>query len=212
MYALLGKRLALLDAKTVLFIRDDQAQIVKINIVLQQRLCPDNDIAGAKDDPFLRPALLLCRQRTGQQDRFKRQSIRFGQFCDRLIVLFGEHLRRCHKCSLMMVHHAHKHRKDRHDRLAGTDIALDQPVHEMGRTQILLDLSPYLFLCIRELIGKLVDQILAGIDPHHRRIIDLLCRHVLQKQDGHDKEQKFFEYNPLPAGKHRLPVGREMNS
>ena len=56
-------------------------------------------------------------------------------------VLFGEHLGRRHQRTLMPALHRGQHRADGHQRLAGTDVALQQTMHRMRAGEVVLDLA-----------------------------------------------------------------------
>ena len=56
-------------------------------------------------------------------------------------VLLGEHLGRRHQRTLVPALHGREHRADGHHRLAGTHVALQQPVHRMRAGEIALDLA-----------------------------------------------------------------------
>ena len=56
-------------------------------------------------------------------------------------VLLGEHLGRRHQRALVTALHRGEQRRDGHDRLAGADVALQQPVHRVRSGEIGLDLA-----------------------------------------------------------------------
>ena len=56
------------------------------------------------------------------------------------VVLLGEDLGRRHERHLQAVLHRHERREQRDDRLAGADVALQQPVHRRGPLHVVDDL------------------------------------------------------------------------
>ena len=58
-------------------------------------------------------------------------------------VLFGEHLRRRHQRPLVPALHGGEQRRDSDDGLPRADVALQQPVHRMGRREVGVDLPDH---------------------------------------------------------------------
>ena len=67
---------------------------------------------------------------------------RFEQASEGAEVLLGQDLRRRHHRGLVARLDRGEHGERGHDRLAGTDVTLEQPVHRKGRGHILSDLIP----------------------------------------------------------------------
>ena len=56
-------------------------------------------------------------------------------------MLLGQDLRRGHQRRLETRLHRQQHRRERHERLARADVALQQPVHGPGRGEVGADLA-----------------------------------------------------------------------
>ncbi len=96
------------------------------------------------------PCLLFRRgQPTDQQLGPKLE--RRQQPGERRVVLLGQQLGRRHQRRLVVVLDRQQHREQRHDRLAGADIAHEQPVHPFGGGHVGGDLQDRPFLVGGEL-------------------------------------------------------------
>ena len=58
---------------------------------------------------------------------------------DRQVVLIGQHLGRRHERHLEVVLHRHERGQQRHDRLARSDVALEEAVHRLRLAQVVHD-------------------------------------------------------------------------
>ena len=125
--ALFGERQALLDAKAVLLVDDDEGEVAKRDIGLQQRVGPDDDRGQARGEAgqgrVARPALLPA----GQQPDL--EPGRPGEPAQGRLVLAGQDLGRRHQRRLRAALDRAQHRHQRDHGLAAADIALQQPHH-----------------------------------------------------------------------------------
>ncbi|MCY1537074.1 hypothetical protein D9M68_725570 [compost metagenome] len=74
------------------------------------------------------------------------------------MVLPGEDFRRCHQHGLAAGFDRCEHRHQRHHRLAGADVALQQPQHAFGACHVLEDIGNSCGLARRQRKGKGVDD------------------------------------------------------
>ncbi len=125
--ALCGERQALLDAKAVLLVDDDESEVAKYDIGLQQRM-GSNDYRGqprgeARQHRRARPTLLA----TGQKADL--DICRRGVTLQGRVMLAGEDLSRRHQCGLTAALDRAQHRQQCHHGLAAADIPLQQAHH-----------------------------------------------------------------------------------
>ena len=127
--ALCRERQALLDAKAVLLVDDDEREIAEFDIGLQQRVGPDDDRgqAGgeARQHRGARPALLAAGQEADLD------ICRRGVALQGRVMLAGEDLGRRHQRRLAAGLDRAQHRQQRHHGLAAADIALQQAHHAL---------------------------------------------------------------------------------
>ena len=145
-----AQRVALLDAEAVLLVDDDQAEVGELDGVLEQRVGADDDAGVAADDVEQRRAPGRGRLRAGEQrdpgaEVGAAEQAALGQRAehrgDRAVVLLGEHLGRGEQRGLPAGVDDGEHRPQRDDRLAGADLALQQPVHRVLAGQVGGDLG-----------------------------------------------------------------------
>ena len=138
MQPLRSQRRALQDAEAMLLVDDDQAELLEPHVALDQRVRADDQVHGARFDlRELAPARRRAR-RAGQQRDAEPRGLQ--QPRDVHEVLLGEDLGRRHEGHLQAVLHRDERRQQRHDRLAGADVALQQPVHRVRPLQVVDDL------------------------------------------------------------------------
>ena len=63
------QRFPLSDSETVLFISNDQPEVIVLYLFLEQGVCPDDDIRFMAADLFICRLLFGRAHRTGEQDR-----------------------------------------------------------------------------------------------------------------------------------------------
>ncbi len=150
---LVAQRRALLDAEAMLFVDDDDAQGAKAHVVGQQRVRADHDVDGTGAQSVEHALTILRAQASGEQlDRqgtFAAQDgvVDFRQTLEVLAqrgeVLLGEHLGRRHQRSLSPAVDRRQQRGQRDDRLAGSDVALEESVHRQRRGEVGGDLAEH---------------------------------------------------------------------
>ena len=124
----------LLHAETMLLVHHHQPQVREVDLLFDQRVRSDGKLSLPAKDPASSFALSLFVQRARQQRhpvRLARQRRHFlrQQLARAQIMLRRQDLRRCHQRHLVAVLNRNQRRLHRHDRLAGADVALQQPVH-----------------------------------------------------------------------------------
>jgi len=124
----------LLHAEAVLFVENDQTQIVEFHILLNELVCADDDVQFSFRQIFQRLAHLFggaeARQ-LGDLDRPVCEAV--GEILE---VLFGQQRGRDKHCDLFSVHHRDKGGAQGHFRFAEAHIAADEPVHGLAGLQI----------------------------------------------------------------------------
>ena len=143
----------------MLFVDHGQRQRLEDHVVLDQRVGADQeiDLAGLQPRQDLAPLLALL---AAGQDRHP-QARAFGQRGDGLDVLAREDFGRRHQRGLLAGLGDGGRGEQRHHRLAGADIALQQPQHPHRLAQILGDGGNRLALRGRQRIRQRVDDLLA---------------------------------------------------
>ena len=136
--ALLPQRISLLDAEPVLLVHDDQREVEKRHVLLDERV-------GADDDPSVTSHRVVERGSTGRRRLASREQGDLGaqlrpaehpahrqiaeQGRDRAMVLGREDLRRSQQSGLAARVDDREHGSQRDDGLARSDLALQQAVH-----------------------------------------------------------------------------------
>ncbi len=199
--ATLRQRLALLDAEAVLLVDDRDREIAQLDALLDQRVRADDDVRAER-----RRAHLLRRR---AREQCARDAELGADAFDREEVLFGERLCRRHQRALASVLDRAQQCVERDDRLAGADVALQQPLHRNRALEIGVDLAHRLLLVRRERERKrravALDQ-LAG-RAERRRERALAFRRA--PRDAELEQQQLLEREPLPPGL-RLVLGLGM--
>ena len=153
-----GERGALLDAEAVLLVDDDQAEVGELHLLLEQRVGADHDPGLAAGGVEQRLGALGRGHRAGEQRDPGRlvgaaEHAALGEVAehrgDRAVVLLGEHLGRREQRRLAAGVDDPQHRPQRDDRLAGADLALEQPVHRVRPGEVVEDLLADLALARR---------------------------------------------------------------
>ena len=158
-----AQTIALLDAEAVLLVDDDHAEAGEFDRVLQQRMGADDDARIACGDLVANLPFLSRAHRTGEQGHpggavgtaeLTGHGQRTEDVADRPGVLGGEHLGgRQQRALVAGVDHL-QHRQHRDDGLAGTHLALQQPVHRSGSGQFAGDHLENLALPGGQFVGQ----------------------------------------------------------
>ncbi len=119
-----------MDAEAVLLVDDDQTQILEGDSFLEQRMGADDDASLARldagEDLLARAALLTSRE---QFDANARRLAKLGKIGE---VLPRQDFGRHHQCALCAALDRRGERQQAHHRLAGADVALQQPQHALA--------------------------------------------------------------------------------
>jgi hypothetical protein len=155
------KRQALVHAETVLLVDDDEAQIPERHIVLEQRMGAGHDLSlarcDARQDLFPRLSLLAARE---QRDANAR---RIAELRQGRMVLAREDFGRHHQRALSAALHRRGECQQRHDRLAGAHVTLEEAQHALAGGHVAQDLLQRPGLCLGEAVGQGLDQLRAEI-------------------------------------------------
>ena len=157
--ALVGEREPFAHAEAVLFVDHGERQRLEDHVVLDQRMGADQQIDLAGFEPRQDLAPLLALLAAGQDRDAKAGAL--GQRRDGLDVLAREDFGRRHQRGLLAGLGDGRGGEQRHHRLAGADIALQQPQHPHRLAQILGDGGDRLALRGRQRIGQGVDDLVA---------------------------------------------------
>ena len=170
------QQVALFDAEPVLLVDDRDAEVGELDAPVDQRVRPDEDVdlAGEQAGRDLAPVggrgavgeqrgahRPFAEQRTLGRDGEHAEHPAHGQ-----LVLFGQHLGRGHERALVPALHRHEQRGERDDRLPGTDLALEQPVHGRGQRHVGPD------LCDRTGLVRGQRERERGVELGHERTVD----------------------------------------
>ncbi len=159
--ALCGERQALLDAEAMLLVDDDEGEVAKLDIGLQERMGADDDRGQprgeARQHRGARPALLAPGQEADLDP------CRRGVALQGRVMLAGEDLGRRHQRGLTAALDRAQHRQQRHDGLAAADIALQQAHHALWLRHVGGDLGD------RQALGAGQREAEPGFDPAGQR-------------------------------------------
>ena len=171
---------------------------------------PDDqiDVAGA-DLPEEGPAR-GARDRAGQQRHLE---TRVGQQpLNRAEVLLGQQLGRRHEGHLLAVLHRQQRGEDGHDRLPGSDVALQQPVHRLRLLHVFADVLQRAPLSLRQMERQHAPERGADRVVHARdqRLQLALGFAPPQQQTDLEAKELFEDQAPLrwrPKGVERVERG-----
>ena len=160
-FALVGEREPFAHAKAVLFVDNGQCQRLERHIVLDQRMRADQQIDLAGFEPRQNIAALPALFAAREDRDTKARSL--GEGGDGLDVLAREDFGGRHQRGLLAGLGDGGGSQQGHHRLAGADIALQQPQHPQRLAQILGDGGHRLALRSRERIRQRVDDLAADM-------------------------------------------------
>ena len=127
LFATLFQLGALGDAEAVLLVGYYKPQLVIANLVLDQRVGPDDDINLMRRDGRKRFFMLLGRKLAGKKPDANSRIRQKPREC--LAVLAREDFRRRHQDALIAVFHGLGQREKRDGRLSRADVPLHEPPH-----------------------------------------------------------------------------------
>ena len=172
-------------AETLLFVDDQQAEVLEQDVLRQQPVRADDDVdlAGGEilDDLIL---LGLGAEAADHVDRNRKSGEPLGQ---RLLMLKGEHGRRREERHLLAVHDRLERRAHGDFGLAVADVAAQQPVHRRRRFHVALDVGDGVRLIDRQVVLERVFELALPVGIGAEGIArDRLARGVeLEQLFGH---------------------------
>ena len=119
-------------------------------------------------------------------------------------MLLGQNFGRCHERDLQVVLHRHDGREERHDRLPGSDVALQQPVHRLRALHVLDDVLQRLSLTAGQLERQHAPRRLANAVVHlHRLRLPLGGRRPPARDEPDLEQKRLFEDQPVLRGRRK---------
>ena len=143
--------LLVLDAEALLLIDDDQAEVLDLDVAVEQPVGADHDVDAAVGQPFDDLARLLVALEPAQRPQRHREAAH--PLGEGRVVLGDEQRRRHQHRHLLALLHRLERGPDGDLGLAVADVAADQPVHGYDATHVGLDL-----LDRAQLVGGLVER------------------------------------------------------
>ncbi len=139
-------------AEPLLFVHDEQAQVSERDVGREQTVRADQHVDRAGSD-VLQDLLRLSRGAEARHhldaSRERRESL-----AERLVVLRGQHRRRCQDGHLLALGHGLERRSHGDLGLAEADVADEQAVHRLRRLHVALDLLHRALLVRREVVRE----------------------------------------------------------
>ncbi len=140
------------DAEMLLLVDDQQAEVLELDALGQQRVRSDDDVDRALLEPGLGLFRLLGRHEPRQPADPHRHSLE--AFHEVAMMLAGQQRGRADDRDLLARHRRDERRPQGHLGLAEADIAADQPVHRLARRQIVEHVGDRLQLVVGLRVGK----------------------------------------------------------
>ncbi len=157
----------------MLLVDDDEAEIAKLHVVLEERVGSHHDRRRAGADR--RQQRLPCLALLAAREQRHLDARRLRQRAERRAVLARQDLRGRHQRRLHAGFHRVEHGDEGHHGLAAADIALQQAQHPVRRGHVAADLRQGLALGVGELIGQRRDRLL----PQHALGLEDAAREAL---------------------------------
>ena len=206
-FALFGQRASLAHSEPVLLVRDDEAQFIEPDVFGQEGMCADDEIDVPVSKRCL-DALLLRRRRAAGQE-FDRDAGVPEEVLHGREVLFREDLGRRHHGGLVPVLRRHIDERGSDHRLAGTDVALDEAIHEEPALHVLYTGFHRTLLSARGFKGQEPVELFGTVVPQD----DVRPRLVVLPQHAHAEleVQQLFKNESPPGLHHPFHRGREVD-
>ena len=190
-------------AEFVLFIHDDQAQPMKTDVLLQQRVCPHDDAYVSAGDAFQDRDPLFLRRASRQQGHGYVK--RFEVLLHGQKMLFGQNFRRSHQDGLVSVPARHQHGVKGDDGFPRSHVSLNEPIHGLGCAHVRFDLGNHALLGVGQLKGQMIVQ-LGGQRSRETKGNARGCLVIpLSDDQGKLKQEALFKGQP-PAGRRLTAV------
>ena len=106
----------------MLFIGDDEAEITKFNILLNNRVSADNKVGFAAFYTFFNLSLFL--RLSAAREQIDSYALVLKQLCKGSEMLFGKNLGRSHKSGLHIIPGDRVYKRRSDNRFSRTDVAL----------------------------------------------------------------------------------------
>ena len=186
-----AKRLALLDAEAVLLVDDRDRR-------RSRGRPPPGSARACRRGSTRPPAASRARLPTELVSRPHGDAELAAELLDREEVLLGERLGRRHQRALVAALDRAQERVERDDRLAGADVALEQPLHRRRAGEVAVDLRDRLLLVLgqreRKRRAVALDQ-LARLAERRRDLLLALARAAGEPELEHEQ---LVEREPPP--------------
>ena len=183
--AQLLQALLVADAEMLLLVDDDEAEILELDGLAEQRMGADDDV-----DRAVREALLdLLHLGGGHEARglgdVERQAAE--AVAEGLVVLAGQQRRRHDDRDLLAVHGGHEGGPQRDLRLAEAHIAADEPVHRAARSEIVENGIDGVLLVLGLVVGEAGRELVVEPFRRHeaRRLLEDARRGDLHERARH---------------------------
>ena len=192
----LDERGALRHSEAVLLVDDGHGEIAEVDLLLDERVRPDDDLRVARRDQLPDDGVLLRAQRARQQRDTNAE--RRAQLVDREEVLLGERLGRRHQRALAAELDRAQQRVQCNDGLSRPDLALEETLHRERPVEVGVDLGHRAFL-IR---GERERERRAVAGDELARLAERLRRRALTRggraQESEPEDQELVEREPRP--------------
>ncbi len=140
------------DAKPLLFVDHEQAEVLELHVLGQESMRADDDVDFARGEAG--KDLLCFLLRAEAADHVDRHREAGKPLAKRLQVLKRQDGRRREKCGLLAVHHGLERGAHRHFGLAVANVAAEEAIHRRGRLHVPFDVCDRGDLVGRQLVRK----------------------------------------------------------
>jgi hypothetical protein len=163
MQPLRAKRCPLHHSEPMLFVDDDEPELVKRHRVLNKGVRPDDEVNRSRGNLRLHLTPLACGGCSSEERQPEPRMLE--ETANRDEVLLGQDLRWRHEGDLKVVFHCDERSHERHDRFARSHVSLQQTVHGLRAFHIADDFGDSFLL------------IASQLERQHstRRFTDFIC-------------------------------------
>ena len=138
----------------MLLIHNNEPKTLPLHFVLQEGMCTYQNVNSAAAKQIMEKHTLFLSRTTCQQCHVNGVTQRRKKGLQCLVVLVSQNLRRRHNACLKPVINRQQAAEQSHQRLARTDIPLQQAVHLMTGLEVLMNLADNTFLRIGQFERK----------------------------------------------------------
>ena len=195
---------ALVHAETVLLIHHGEHEVPVGDIVLEERMCADDDLRLAGGDAFENGVALAAFGAARQDvdgDAGRRRHAR-----ERGEMLARQDFRRRHQHGLSARFDRRQHRHQRHRGFSCADIALQEPQHALFACHVLQNLCNGRLLAVRQREGQGVDDRAAQRAGRDHRSACNLAQALAHKGERNLAGQEFVIGKPATGGRLRIEI------